>query len=540
MSPKKVILILGAGIMQIPAITKAKEKGWYVAVADADDRAAGRPLADRFDRVDLKDEEGMVRLAKILKSETGLDGVFTAGTDFSATVAKVAEVCGLPGIPYETALNASNKARMRSVFSRRAIPSPSFFECTRELFQNEKTIEQIVHAVEFPAVVKPVDNMGARGIRRVDTVDELVPALSEAIRSSKSGTAIVEEYMDGAEYSLDALIYNGEITLTGLADRYICYPPYFVEMGHTIPANGSESTLAEVTGLFFKGIEALGLTMGAAKGDMKMTSKGPMVGEIAARLSGGFMSGWTYPYCSGVDLTGAALNIAVGHPPGDLSPRWDKVSSERAFISIPGIVDEIVGTDKAETLPDVEELFVRCEAGSEVVFPRNNVEKCGNVIAVSSSRNMAETRSGEACASIIVRLSPAERSTLEFLLRGAEKWAPDAFSLEIPENRNAFEKMPWFGPSVLAAVTEPVTVAALPDAGGERDVDWNGRTLRETVLLLEKVGGIRFVDAMGPFIGGRAFWRTVIRGGVQGGLWFADTVRYCVRHNRSPEELFQP
>lgn len=540
MGPQKVILVLGAGIMQIPAITKAKEKGWYVAVADADEQAVGIPFADRFERVDLKDEEGMVRLAKILKSETGLDGVFTAGTDFSATVAKVAEVCGLPGIPYETALNASNKARMRSVFSRHNIPSPSFFECTEKLFQDEKTVEQIVQAVPFPVVVKPVDNMGARGIRRVDAVDELISALSEAIRSSKSGTAIVEEYMDGAEYSLDALIYNGEITLTGFANRNICFPPYFVEMGHTIPANGSESAFAEVIDLFFKGIEALGITSGAAKGDMKMTSKGPMVGEIAARLSGGFMSGWTYPYCSGVDLTGAALNIAVGYPPGDLSPRWNKVSSERAFISIPGIVDEILGADKAKTVPDVEELFVRCGAGSEVAFPRNNVEKCGNAIAVSSSRNTAEKRSREACASIIVRLSPAEKSTLEFLLRGAEKWAPDAFSLEIPENRTAFEQMPWFGPSVLKTVTEPVTVAALPDAEGERRVDWNGRTLRETVSLLEKEGDIRFVDAASPFIGGGAFWRTVIRGGVQGGLWFADTVRYCVRHNRSPEELLRP
>ena len=118
--------------------------------------------------------------------------------------------------------------------------------------------------------------------------------------------------MDGPEFSIDSLVFEDKLVITGFADRHIYYPPYFIEMGHTMPTEFSEEERNKVIKAFAKGVKALGLSCGAAKGDMKLTSNGAMIGEIAARLSGGYMSGWTFPYASGINLTEQALFLASG------------------------------------------------------------------------------------------------------------------------------------------------------------------------------------------------------------------------------------
>ena len=171
-------------------------------------------------------------------------------------------------------------------------------------------------APHTPLVVKPCDNMGGRGCSRVESPGELDAAIADAAAFSRTGRAIVEEYMDGPEFSIDAIVYGGKVYECGFADRHIFYPPYFIEMGHTIPSAVDAETKNKLMACFEAGVHALGLTSGAAKGDIKLTSRGPMIGEIAARLSGGYMSGWTYPYSSGFEVTEAAIEIAMGLPPG--------------------------------------------------------------------------------------------------------------------------------------------------------------------------------------------------------------------------------
>ncbi len=162
----KSIFILGAGVMQLPAIRAAKAMGWRVTVADGNAEAEGIPLADRFAHVDLKDLDAMTQAVKLCQVDGGVDGVFTAGTDFSAAVAWVAGRCGLPGLAYETALNATDKVRMRRAFREHGVPQPEFVELNRE-----GHAAGVLQSLSFPLVVKPVDNMGARGVRRAETAD---------------------------------------------------------------------------------------------------------------------------------------------------------------------------------------------------------------------------------------------------------------------------------------------------------------------------------------------------------------------------------
>ena len=314
------IVILGAGVMQGPAIRIARELGFFAVAVDANPAAPCAGMADRFEPVDLRDAAGVESLARSLMSEPGgLGGIMTAGTDFSATVALVAERLALPGIPHETALNASDKSRMRECFRKAGVPSPAFV-----IVSSGDRPDRLSLPAPFPLVVKPVDSMGSRGCRRVDDQNGLADAVADALRFSRSGRAIVEAFMEGPEFSIDAIVNRGEITVCGLADRHVFFPPFFIEMGHTMPSELDGERRDAVLAAFKAGVRALGLAdpanVGAAKGDVKLTPEGPMIGEIAARLSGGYMSGWTYPYSSGVEPTRAAVLLAMGKDPGNLNP----------------------------------------------------------------------------------------------------------------------------------------------------------------------------------------------------------------------------
>ena len=368
------ILILGAGIMQLPAYEAAARNGWYSIGADGNPDAPCRRKADLFLNIDLKDRVGLAEAASELRDRVEIKGVFTCGTDFSASVAWVAEKLGLPGIPYQTALDCTDKYRMRSRFREAGVPCPDFCEYSPEMDLAKET-----GRLSYPLVVKPVDNMGGRGVITAADADELKEAVKEAVRFSRTGRAIIEEYMNGDEFSIDSLVYDGNIHITGFADRHIYYPPCFIEMGHTLPSAVDKETEKKIFDTFRKAVQALGITLGSAKGDVKLDSRGVMIGEIAARLSGGYMSGWTYPYASGVNLVEKGMRLAMGMDPGRLAEEEQKTSSERAFLSIPGRIVDIRHLEEAHELPQVRDLFLLSDVGDKVDFPRNNVMKCGNV-----------------------------------------------------------------------------------------------------------------------------------------------------------------
>lgn len=423
---KKRILILGAGLMQGPAIRAAKELGCEVIAVDGNPNAVCAKEADKFFPIDLKDIPALIDLAKSLK-EKGLHGVFTAATDFSVSVAAIAESCSLPGHSLEAARRASDKVLMRECFEKHGVPSPKF----THIFKNEidKALQILKQkAIPFPITVKPADNMGARGCRLVYSQDELRPALEDAVNFSRSGKAIAEEFIDGEEFSLEALVINGEIFLNALADRHIFFPPYFVEMGHTIPSIKSKEECDELIRVFFLGIKALGLTNGAAKGDIFLRKTDPQkngkrtacVGEIAARLSGGYMSGWTVPYSSGFDVTKAAVKIALGETvdelPNSEASRFSEeraalFSAERAWISVPGIIKKIYGLEEARSTKNIKDVLPRLFEKDETVFPKNNVEKCGNVLSSAESYDEAVKASMEAVQKIFLRLERANNKT---------------------------------------------------------------------------------------------------------------------------------
>jgi biotin carboxylase len=540
--------------MQGPAINIAKELGFFTVVLDGSRSAPCIELADQFEQIDLKDKEGIETFARSLQN---LGGIMTAGTDFSASVAWAAEKLGLPGIPYEAALNASDKSRMRACFKKAGLPSPEYTTIGPEILLDEALLRRIrlpevglpsrscagtgridpetpLEGVLslFPLVVKPVDNMGGRGCRRVDSAEEFRAAAAAALSFSRSGRAIAEAFMDGPEFSVDAIVYRSEITVCGLADRHIYFPPYFIEMGHTMPTDIDREKQEAILDTFCRGVRSLGLagqgSVGAAKGDIKLTSKGPMIGEIAARLSGGYMSGWTYPYSSGVEPIRAAVLMAMGRVPDRLSPVKNQTSAERAFISIPGAIKAIHGLEAARAADNVKDLFLRVSEGSKVNFPENNVSKCGNIISAAPDRNEAVEAAESAARSILIRLDPDDTETAEFLERHSI-FPPDAYQIG-EELRAALEKLP-----------ETLTAHEWPGKGeiylypfhqftAGNLVDYMGRSVEESLEALRILTGLslsvrREASDNKCTILGRSFWAALIRGGYQGAVYYSDQLR---------------
>ena len=550
---KKRILILGAGLMQWPAIRAAKELGCEVIAVDGNPNAVCAKEADKFFPIDLKDIPALIDLAKNLK-EKGLHGVFTAATDFSVSVAAIAESCSLPGHSLEAARRASDKVLMRECFEKHGVPSPKF----THIFKNEiDNALQILKqkAIPFPLTVKPADNMGARGCRLVYSQDELRPALEDAVNFSRSGKAIAEEFIDGEEFSLEALVINGEIFLNALADRHIFFPPYFVEMGHTIPSIKSKEECDELIRVFFLGIKALGLTNGAAKGDIFLRKADPKkngkrtacVGEIAARLSGGYMSGWTVPYSSGFDVTKAAVKIALGEPVDELpnseaarfsAERAARFSAERAWISVPGIIKKIYGLEEARHTKNIKDVLPRLFEKDETVFPKNNVEKCGNVLSSAESYDEAVKASMEAVQKIFLRLERANNKTNLFFektnpsITVQGNYPPNFF--KFPEDDSTKEiKNKIFDEllknSILAEEDEILYPSFFKDFL-DKAFDAHGLSIRKAIKqafflepkLKEKMLSLQTIEKpLNPSL--VLWWKYFIRGSRQGLIYYLDT-----------------
>ncbi|MGL5720802.1 MAG: alpha-hydroxy-acid oxidizing protein [Brevinema sp.] len=375
---EKRIVIIGAGELQVPIIRTAKEMGIYTIVVDRDPNAPGFAHADLRVQADTMNPEEVL----IALEPYGVpNGALTAGTDASLTVAKIAEKYHLVGHTVAAAEACTDKAKMRQLLAKEGVSVPDFFPVS--------TIEQAEEAFRKlggVAVVKPSGNMGARGVSLVSNEFQLTDAFNLAWEhASKTKQVLIEEYKEGKEISVDALILNNTITITGVADRIIELSPYFVETGHILPSSLPKETIEEALLLFRDAVKALGLTAGAAKGDIKITENGPVIIEVAARLSGGFMSAYTFPLATGIDLNQWMIKLALAEPLPLLKPTMNKVAVERAIIAPAGKIRSIFVPEGL----DVAHISIRKKIGDTMPQPKNNLDKIGNVIVVGSSRKDA-------------------------------------------------------------------------------------------------------------------------------------------------------
>lgn len=376
----KKIMILGASILQLPAIKTAKEMGLEVIAVDMNPEAVGFEVPGV-----IKEVISTIDTAAILDSakKHNIDGIMTLATDMPMqSVAAVCHEMGLVGISKDAALKATNKAFMREALKTENVPVPLFYR-VREKNEFKRAVEH-VRSAGFKCIAKPADNSGSRGVSLLDLNSDLDKAYCYTAQYSRDGEIVVEEYMEGPEVSVETLAVNGDIHVIQITDKLTTGAPYFVEMGHNQPSLLQESTKEKISEVAIAANRAIGIQSGPSHTEIKVTKDGPKIVEIGARLGGDCITTHLVPLSTGVDIVKCNIQIALGEKP-DLEQKWNKGAAIRYLKTDTGIVRRITGVKKAEEVPGVVQVSIVHGVGEHVGEIRSSGDRAGFVIAQADS-----------------------------------------------------------------------------------------------------------------------------------------------------------
>ncbi len=297
-------MFVGAGRHQRRAIRYAKERGLRVVAVDQNPEALGFQEADVGEPVDFTDVAGVTEVAR----RHSIDGALTVSADRAVpVVAAVTEALGLPSIGSETAHVMTHKIAMRRRFADHGVAQPEF-AAVRTVREGKEALE----TVGLPAVLKPADSGGQRGIFYLGTEDDLEEHLWAALRESPAEEAIVESFHDGLELNGIAVARDGDVKVLTLSDRL--RPPglgFGVGWIHVYPASIFGDVLAEAERIAAHSVHALGLVNGIAFPQLLVSDDGVRVVETAARIPGGQMADLVR-HAVEIDLVEIALRQALG------------------------------------------------------------------------------------------------------------------------------------------------------------------------------------------------------------------------------------
>ena len=404
----RTLLIVSGGAEAVPGIRLAKRMGLHVVVSDGSADAPGLAEADDRIIVSTYDVDATVAAARNYSlTIRPLDGVMSVAADVPVTVASVAEVLGLPGIPVEAARLAADKIAMKERFTERGIATP-WFAAVRD----PDDLRAVVAEHGLPLVIKPVDSRGARGVLRLGVGVDLDWAYAHAQEWSPTGRVMVEEYLPGPQVSTESLLLNGVGHTPGFCDRNYEYldrfAPWIIENGGEQPSVLSAGDREALAALAERAGSALGISTGIVKGDLVLTPDGPKVIEVAARLSGGWFCTDQIPLATGVDLVGAAIRVALGDPVSreDLTPAFNRGVAIRYFFPRAGRVTAITGTDRLRDVPWVHRMGFMVGAGDIVAAPTDHTRRAGFVITSGGTRDEAVARALEVVNAVHIETVP--------------------------------------------------------------------------------------------------------------------------------------
>jgi biotin carboxylase len=373
----------------------ARERDLFVIALDRDPAAPGLQYADRRAIISTEDERGIERLAAAER----IDGVIAPGIDWPVAIAaRVAERLGLPH-PLEPAVAglATSKLRQRERLSEAGVPQPSW-----------KIVTEPNADVGVPCVVKAPDRQGQRGLSLVRAHDELRGAVEAAISESRSGSALVEDLVDGPEVTVNAFSVGGRFVPLTVTDRVTAEPPAFgVALAHVWPSQAAGEAAVQVAEA---AAHALGIAEGPTYTQLRVGPNGPQVIELAARLGGGHDA----ELCRtalGVDLNGLALSAALGEPVSDDDLRAEPSAGGacvRFLVPPEGELREVKGIEEARGQEGIVD--VRVYRGPGHVFGpfRRGPDRAGAVLAVGDSPEGALEKADRAAALIRFHVGAAE------------------------------------------------------------------------------------------------------------------------------------
>ena len=392
------LIILGAGPQQEKIYTLALKLGHRIIGIDLDVNAIAKKYCDMFLNISIKNDIEMIRQLRI--SGLKFSGVVTCGAEVSPQVSNIAETFGLIGIPYEVAVNTTDKFRRSSVLKAGGIKIPRF-----QILNDENEIN-----LSYPVVVKPVDSSGSRGVTLVREKIHIAKAINLAKKMSTSGEVLCEEFIEqGIEVSIEAFVVDGIPHVTGIAERHFLDIdktfPEFIEYGGTMPPTFSAELIEECNRVFKSAIIALKVPGGPSKGDLIIRNGEVYVLEITSRSSPGFAAEMQ-PLNSGIEPLDVLLKWATGQKFDieALTPKFNRGAAHRYFLHEPGVVSEIRGLDILHKSKDVKyHLMLSAPLVGDVLEPMSYMNRLFYIMTDGETNLEAISKAESVLGKILIR-----------------------------------------------------------------------------------------------------------------------------------------
>lgn len=380
----KKIMVLAAGLLQIDVIEKAKSMGYYVLAVDGNPKAAGFNVADKAICADIVNEETMLKIAR----DEHVDGVIHPCSEVSmAVMGRINDELGLSGISREQAICTTNKHLMRKAFEKGNAPSPKSI-----LAQDaEDAWSRLQNEFDTDAILKPSRNSGSRGIAKVSrNMDkgDFIRAYDEALSESRDHSVLIEQFIEGPEFSIEMIVWRGDIHVLTVTDKKTTGAPHFVELGHNQPSCFSATDVETLKAAAVAGVRALGVNNCACHAEAKLMNGKAYLMEVGARLGGDFISTELTHLSTGIDMVAAAIDVALGVEP-DLSAKEEpKGVCIRYFCPKPGKLVSISNTEVLNN-PHVYLWEIYPKEGDVIPAVTSSLCRSGHVIVTEKTPQKA-------------------------------------------------------------------------------------------------------------------------------------------------------
>ena len=381
---QKRILVLAAGILQVPIIKRAHEMGIYVIAADGNPSACGLKYADKAIVANITSEEEMLRVAR----DENIDGVIHPCSEVSMNVmGRINDELHLSGISKEQAIRATNKHLMREAFEAYGAPSP-MSRCFTDV-----EVAWGAFCTDFTGacILKPSRNSGSRGIAKIEENidgDEFKRLFEIAKGESRDKQVMLEQFIEGPEFSIEIIVWNGKVNVLTVTDKKTTEAPHFVELGHNQPSCFPAETVEKIKAAAVAGVKALGVNNCACHAEVKVQDGDPYIMEIGARMGGDFISTVLTPLSTGVDMIAAAVNCALGIEPCLQPTKRQQGVCIRYFCPKSGVLKSISNTAVLED-PRVYECEIYHKEGDIIPEVTSSLCRSGHVIVTDETPQKA-------------------------------------------------------------------------------------------------------------------------------------------------------
>lgn len=395
------LLHLGAGALQIPSLLAAMEAGLKVVAVDRDPEAPGRHMVERCIHASVDDGAAVLRAAREIED---LAGLYCGGDHGLATVTRVSTLLGLPAPSVETLSNLMDKFTATEMWRAAGIATT---EGVRVASLDEARAALV--RMDGPAILKPSSSSGSRGVRSVDSLQDLEKAWAAA---TEFGDRIVlERLLQGRHIDANACIVEGQLVRCGLLDRHFTLPPTHVPLWGSQPASLTEAETDAVYDLVAKAAAAVGLEAGPVKADLVLTDKGPHLLELAPRLHGDISSSHVAPVAQGWHPALPWFHHLAGgewHKPAE--PAGRRLIGWRAVLNLEaGRFLRLEGLDAASDMAGILKILVIRRNGQIVPAATDNRAVIAFVVGEGDGLIQLKTRLSAAAGMLRPIIATADR-----------------------------------------------------------------------------------------------------------------------------------